>query len=230
MKHYRKIWIENFGPIPKDEYGRSYEIHHINGDRKDNRLENLACVSIQDHYNIHLDQHDYGAAFRIAQRLKLDPEIKSKLMSLSNSNRVSNNNHPFLDPKLRKKAQKSVKKRIEKKIQGFQNKEVVEKAIKRKKELYTTEDLSKQVKEGWNKWKELNGDPKKRTLQGSVAGAKKTRGTKWYHKETGENLRTFPHDPRIVEEGWKKGRFNGKELSKRANLHKLKIKNKKDEK
>lgn len=222
MKHYRNIWIENFGSIPVDEDGRSYEIHHINGDREDNRIENLSCISIEEHYNIHLKQKDYGAAFRIAQRMEVSPEIKAKLMSLSNKNRIANNNHPFLIKEVQQKANKSIQKRIINKTQGFQNKEVVRKAIKRKKELYTSEELSKQVKKGWEKWKENNGDPKKRTLNGSIAGAKKTKGTKWYYKDTGENLRTYPDDPRLLKEGWKKGRYNGKELSKRANLHKLK--------
>lgn len=43
LKH-RLIWIENYGEIPKD-----YVIHHINGNKKDNRIENLECLSRQDH-------------------------------------------------------------------------------------------------------------------------------------------------------------------------------------
>ena len=57
-------------------------------------------------------------------------------------------------------------------------------------------------------------------MQGSTIGADKIRGTKWYHKPTGEQLRTNPEDP-IIANGWIKGRFNGKELSSRANLGKL---------
>ena len=33
---HRKIWIENFGEIPK-----GCIIHHKNGNKKDNRIENL---------------------------------------------------------------------------------------------------------------------------------------------------------------------------------------------
>ena len=47
--NYRRIWEENFGPIPKDELGRSYHIHHIDGDHDDNSLDNLQCVSMQEH-------------------------------------------------------------------------------------------------------------------------------------------------------------------------------------
>ena len=32
QKNYRKIWVERHGPIPLDENGRTYEIHHIDGD------------------------------------------------------------------------------------------------------------------------------------------------------------------------------------------------------
>ena len=39
----------------------------------------------------------------------------------------------------------------------------------------------------------------------------------WYFNDEGKHLRTFPDDPRIIEEGWKKGRIGGKELSKLAN-------------
>jgi hypothetical protein len=47
-------------------------------------------------------------------------------------------------------------------------------------------------------------------------------GTKWYHKPDGRNLRTFPNNPKIIEEGWLNGRFNGSNISKKANTDKLK--------
>jgi hypothetical protein len=50
-------------------------------------------------------------------------------------------------------------------------------------------------------------------------------GTKWYHKPDGTNLRAFPNDPKIVEEGWLPGRFGGKSISDNAN----KVKEKKYE-
>jgi len=50
-------------------------------------------------------------------------------------------------------------------------------------------------------------------------------GSKWYHKPDGTNLRAFPNDPKIVEEGWLPGRFGGKSISDNAN----KVKEKKYE-
>ena len=50
-------------------------------------------------------------------------------------------------------------------------------------------------------------------------------GTKWYHKPDGTNLRAFPNDPKISDEGWLPGRFGGKSISDKAN----KVKEKKYE-
>jgi hypothetical protein len=52
--NYRKIYEQHFGPIPKDNHGRSYQIHHIDGDKNNNNIENLLCLSIEAHYQLHL--------------------------------------------------------------------------------------------------------------------------------------------------------------------------------
>jgi hypothetical protein len=90
--HYRQIWEQVNGTIPNDEQDRPYEIHHIDGNRKNNDLSNLKCVTVEEHYNIHLQQKDYYAAFIIGQRLnrsieELD-EIK-KQMSLAKKGKPS---------------------------------------------------------------------------------------------------------------------------------------------
>jgi general stress protein YciG len=68
--NYRKIWERHHGPIPVDEFGVSYEIHHIDGDRTNNDLSNLSCVSIVEHFSIHHSQGDWQAAERILQKIK----------------------------------------------------------------------------------------------------------------------------------------------------------------
>lgn len=83
MANYRKIWEDANGPIPKDELGRSYEIHHIDGNRKNNDLSNLMCVSIQEHYDIHLKQHDHFACLIISSRMEISPEEKSRFSKLA---------------------------------------------------------------------------------------------------------------------------------------------------
>jgi len=45
---HRVIWELNNGPITK-----GYDVHHINRDKRDNRLENLSCMSVQDHCRLH---------------------------------------------------------------------------------------------------------------------------------------------------------------------------------
>jgi len=55
--NYRKLWEGTNGTIPVDSEGRSYEIHHIDGNRRNNLLGNLICVSIEEHYEIHYNQY-----------------------------------------------------------------------------------------------------------------------------------------------------------------------------
>jgi HNH endonuclease len=66
--NYRAIYKNHFGPIPKDAQGRSYDIHHIDGDRNNNDPINLVAVSLEDHLKIHLDQGDIAAAAAIQLR------------------------------------------------------------------------------------------------------------------------------------------------------------------
>jgi hypothetical protein len=57
----------------------------------------LKCVSIQEHYDIHYAQEDYGAANKILSRMLLTPEEiyekNSKLSSLMNKKLVSEGKH-----------------------------------------------------------------------------------------------------------------------------------------
>lgn len=79
MNQYRKIWINHYGEIPKDENGLTYEIHHIDGNRKNNDISNLVAVSLKEHYLIHYNQKDYYAAFMISRKMKLSDVELSEL-------------------------------------------------------------------------------------------------------------------------------------------------------
>lgn len=94
--NYRKIYKDNYGNIPIDTTGRSFDIHHIDGDHTNNDPTNLQAVSIQDHYDIHYAQGDYGACSRIATRLELTHEQISILSSLQQQELVNNGTHHFL--------------------------------------------------------------------------------------------------------------------------------------
>jgi hypothetical protein len=56
--NYRKLYENFYGEIPKDSFGRTFDIHHIDGNRKNNSIDNLICLSIEDHYKIHLKQFE----------------------------------------------------------------------------------------------------------------------------------------------------------------------------
>jgi hypothetical protein len=71
MNKHRKLWEAHYGEIPKDEHGRSYEIHHLDGNHNNNNIDNLVCVTIQEHYNIHYRNGDWGACVLIAKRMNL---------------------------------------------------------------------------------------------------------------------------------------------------------------
>lgn len=58
---HRQVWKDAYGEIP-----RGFNIHHINGDKLDNRLENLEMLSASEHTKKH--------GFRNNQHTKLNPE------------------------------------------------------------------------------------------------------------------------------------------------------------
>ena len=94
-KNYRKIYETHHGPIPTDTNGRSYDVHHIDGNHSNNNPTNLKAVTIQEHYDIHYALKEYGACFKMAYRMNLSPEELSKLAKNSALKRVRDGNHPW---------------------------------------------------------------------------------------------------------------------------------------
>ena len=50
VPYARWLWEQHFGPIEGDG-----EVHHINGDRLDDRISNLALLSPEEHKRAHAD-------------------------------------------------------------------------------------------------------------------------------------------------------------------------------
>jgi hypothetical protein len=80
--NYRKIWIDVYGKIPKDENGVTFEIHHKDGIRTNNEIENLMCLSIQSHFDIHYSQKDWFACKLILKKLNIPAEIRAQCVWL----------------------------------------------------------------------------------------------------------------------------------------------------
>lgn len=94
--NYRTIYRNHHGSIPKDEHGRSYEIHHIDGDYTNNSIDNLIALSIQEHYDVHLAQGDWYACLRIAQKMKKSPEEIREIARRYAQEQIDNKTHNFL--------------------------------------------------------------------------------------------------------------------------------------
>lgn len=76
-KIHRRVYEQYHGiKIPKN-----YHIHHIDGNPNNNDISNLQCVSIQEHFDIHWEQKDYGACWALTTtgHLTLTPEQRSEL-------------------------------------------------------------------------------------------------------------------------------------------------------
>jgi hypothetical protein len=100
--NYRKIYEQHFGPIPKDNHGRSYQIHHIDGDKNNNNIENLLCLSIEAHYQLHLSQHEFAAARLLAIQMNRSPEeiseLSKRVIRKTNQRMIRDGSHPWLGP------------------------------------------------------------------------------------------------------------------------------------
>lgn len=102
--NYRKIYVEHYGPIPKEPNGRSYEIHHKDGDHANNDPTNLVAVTLQEHYDLHYAQGDYGACYMMAsQRMGRTPEEIAHIASIQQRSRVEDGTHHLLSGKIQRR-------------------------------------------------------------------------------------------------------------------------------
>jgi hypothetical protein len=98
MVNYRRIWEKAKGPIPIDENGVSYDIHHIDGNRRNNCIDNLQCVSLKEHFEIHKElwethgrRRDMAAMkFLMARMGKDASEIKGYTLTEETKEKIKN--------------------------------------------------------------------------------------------------------------------------------------------
>lgn len=99
MSIWRKIWSDAYGAIPVDENGVTYEIHHVDGNKKNNNLSNLQCVSIQEHYDIHYRQGDWMACHMISERLSITLDARLELNAKISQNKIGVKGRTYTQPK-----------------------------------------------------------------------------------------------------------------------------------
>lgn len=102
-RKYRRIYEKHYGPIPKDYNGRSYDIHHIDGNHRNNDPSNLIALSVDEHYKIHYNQHDWGACYRIAIRLKYSSEEISELAKKAVAKQIKDGKNILIGPENNRK-------------------------------------------------------------------------------------------------------------------------------
>lgn len=88
--HYRKIYEQHHGSIPDN-----YDVHHIDGNRSNNSIDNLKAVSIQEHYDIHFEQGDWRACQAILMRFNGDKSHFNVLASKVQNKLIEENKHNF---------------------------------------------------------------------------------------------------------------------------------------
>lgn len=150
----RNLYKKFYGFIPKDEDGKSYDIHHIDGDYNNNDIENLQAVSILEHYHIHLNRGELAAAHRIAGRLSLSKEDMTKLAKERNMKLVSDGKHNWQGGTQQKELNK---KRVADGTHNFLNGAAVKKQYADGKPPWGTpqavsDRTKKQVLEGKHPW------------------------------------------------------------------------------
>jgi len=93
MTIYRRIYEQHFGPIPK-----GYHIHHKDGNHYNNHIDNLQCVTAQEHFRLHYEQKDYGACWAMLRtgHIILSEEERSDLSSKQLKHQWDNNRDKML--------------------------------------------------------------------------------------------------------------------------------------
>lgn len=111
--NHRYLYKKWHGEIPKDSFGRTYDIHHKDGNHDNNSPDNLIAIPIQEHYDIHYQNQDYSACVLIASRMKMSVEEISKLSSLAACKRVNEGTHHWKTKDHSKKTKERIQRAVD---------------------------------------------------------------------------------------------------------------------
>lgn len=108
--YYRRLYEKHFGSIPVDENGITFEIHHIDGNRKNNDISNLQCISIKEHFEIHYSRGEWLAAKLISERMNISLELKKELCKKISESKKGKAVPHLLESNKRRKGEKNPNK------------------------------------------------------------------------------------------------------------------------
>lgn len=149
--NYRKIWENVYGPIPKDSLGRTFDIHHIDGNRKNNSIENLICLSLEDHYKIHLKQFEETKSEKEFRSLVfLSKRINKSVESLTGWTVSQETKDKISKTLTGTKRPKEVVEKFKEKLKGYKwTEEQIKKRAEGLKNFYTENDRESRAQ--WRK-------------------------------------------------------------------------------
>lgn len=84
QKYHRYVWMQANGPIPE-----GYDIHHRNGIKDDNRIENLELIQRGRHMSL----HHKGKAISDEQRKAVSEKMKGQQKSDSHKSLIADGHH-----------------------------------------------------------------------------------------------------------------------------------------
>lgn len=180
--NYRKIWEEHHGmKIPEGK-----EIHHIDGDKTNNDIENLKLVSLEEHLEIHKKQKDWGAVQAICMRIEnSDKNLMREAARQKQIGLVKEGKHNFqvFADKRKENHAKVMAKRLKEHGQAF---------------LGIDDPVENGRKGG------LAAKEKKAGFLNTASdnhGSKHVKGTKWWTNSKGESVRSVE----CPGNDWKRG-------------------------
>ena len=97
---HRDVWTFHNGEIPA-----GYDIHHIDGDKANNQIDNLMCVTRKEHCQLHYPPQIYvckvcGKSFTAKSARKTCPECLAEKKRQSELKKAAKANKPPKPPRL----------------------------------------------------------------------------------------------------------------------------------